>query len=159
MKISVMANGTVKVEGATLAEEVEMRKKLQAQGKSCTPIEYEGSAQDCLAWIMGKSENELDDLEDDDDYEDDDYENENEDDGIYVLTDEDEQELEIKLDEVIDYIEDNSYDELSDLNWSKVEGIIENYLWDRPEISENDFYYLEESGQVEKLADRVYEAL
>jgi hypothetical protein len=62
MKISVMANGMVKVEGSTLAEEVEMRNKLQAQGKTCTPIEYEGSVQGCLDWIMGKSESELDEV-------------------------------------------------------------------------------------------------
>lgn len=66
MKITVISNGIVKVEGSSLAEEIEMRNKLQAQGKPCTPIEYEGSLQDCLDWIMGKSESELDEVEDED---------------------------------------------------------------------------------------------
>ena len=167
MKISVMANGMVKVEGSTLAEEVEMRNKLQAQGKSCTPIEYEGSVQDCLGWIMGKSESELDEVEDDDDLdeEDDDYEEddddddwEDEDDDLngYVLTDEDGQELEIEIDEVVDYINENSYAEPSNLCWSDVERAIEDYLNERSEISERDFDYLLESGQVEELTERVY---
>lgn len=143
MKISVMANGMVKVEGSTLAEEVEMRNKLQAQGKSCTPIEYEGSVQDCLDWIMGKSESELDEVEDDDE-------------SVYVLTDEDGQELEIEIDEVVEYIEDNGY-ELSDLDSSEVYEAVENYLWEKPEITEDDYYYLIESGQAEELAEKVYD--
>ena len=147
MKISVMANGMVKVEGSTLAEEVEMRNKLQAQGKTCTPIEYEGSVEDCLDWIMGKSESELDEVEDDD-----------EDNGVYVLTDEDGQELEIEIDEVIDYI-DERYSEPSDFDLFEVGEIIENYLWNRPEITERDFYYLVDSGQVEELAEIVYNCL
>lgn len=160
MKISVMTNGMVKVEGSTLAEEVEMRNKLQAQGKICTPIEYEGSVQDCLDWIMGKSESELDEVEDDDDLDeyDDDYEDEEDDDedeGVYVLTDEDGQELEIEIDEVIDYLEDK-FDEPSDLDSVEVYEAIENYLWNRPEITERDFYYLVESGQARGLAEEVY---
>ena len=147
MKISVMANGMVKVEGLTLAEEVEMRNKLQAQGKTCTPIEYEGSVEDCLDWIMGKSESELDEVEDDD-----------EDNGVYVLTDEDGQELEIEIDEVIDYI-DERYSEPSDFDLFEVGEIVENYLWNRPEITERDFYYLVDSGQVEELAEIVYNRL
>lgn len=144
MKISVMANGMVKVEGSTLAEGVEMRNKLQAQGKTCTPIEYEGSVQDCLDWIMGKSESELDEVADND-----------EDEGVYVLTDEDGQELEIEIDEVIDYLEDK-FDEPSDLDSVEVYEAIENYLWNRPEITERDFYYLVESGQARGLAEEVY---
>ena len=147
MKISVMANGMVKVEGSTLAEEVEMRNKLQAQGKTCTPIEYEGSVEDCLDWIMGKSESELDEVADED-----------EDNGVYVLTDEDGQELEIEIDEVIDYI-DERYSEPSDFDLFEVGEIIENYLWNRPEITERDFYYLVDSGQVEELAEIVYNCL
>lgn len=143
MKISVMANGMVKVEGSTLAEEVEMRNKLQAQGKTCTPIEYEGSVQGCLDWIMGKSESELDEVEDN---------------GVYVLTDEDGQELEIEIDEVMDYIEENCC-ELEDLDWSDVEEAVENYLWEQPEITEDDFYYLVESGQTEELVGKVYDRL
>lgn len=144
MKISVMANGMVKVEGSTLAEEVEMRNKLQAQGKTCTPIEYEGSVQGCLDWIMGKSESELDEVEDN---------------GVYVLTDEDGQELEIEIDEVIDYIDEHSSQELDDLEWLEIEEAVENYLWNKPEITEDDFYYLTETGQVEELADRVSDCL
>lgn len=145
MKITVMDNGMVKVEGATLAEEVEMRNKLQAQGKTCTPIEYEGSAEDCIAWLMGKSENELDEVED-----------ENED--VYVLVDEDGQELEIEIDEVVDYIKDEY--ELDNLVYSDVEEAVQNYLWNRPEISEDDFYYLLDStNQVEGLTDKVYDRL
>ena len=144
MKISVMANGMVKVEGSTLAEEVEMRNKLQAQGKTCTPIEYEGSVEDCLDWIMGKSESELDEVADED-----------EDNGVYVLTDEDGQELEIEIDEVIDYIDENYYGEPSDLDWSDVERAVEDYLSERPEITERDFSYLLKSGQVEELTDEV----
>lgn len=160
MKISVMANGMVKVEGTTLAEEVEMRNKLQAQGKTCTPIEYEGSVQDCLDWIMGKSESELDEVEDEDDWADDgefdEFGNDDEDEDVYVLNDEDGQELEIEVDEVVDYIEENSYDEPSDLDWSDVERAVEDYLCERPEITERDFNYLLKSGQVEELTDRVY---
>lgn len=148
MKISVMANGMVKVEGSTLAEEVEMRNKLQAQGKTCTPIEYEGSVQDCLDWIMGKSESELDEVAD-----------ENEDNGVYVLTDEDGQELEIEIDEVIDYIDEHSSQTLNDLDWIEIEEAVENYLWNKPEITEDDFYYLTETGQAEELADRVADCL
>ena len=165
MKISVMTNGMVKVEGSTLAEEVEMRNKLQAQGKTCTPIEYEGSVQDCLDWIMGKSESELDEVENEDDLDeyDDDYEDEedeDEDNGVYVLTDEDGQELEIEVDEVIDYLDENTFEyKLSDLDWSDVERIVENYLCERPEITERDYDYLSKSGQVEELTDRVYELL
>ena len=160
MKISVMANGMVKVEGSTLAEEVEMRNKLQAQGKTCTPIEYEGSVQDCLDWIMGKSESELDEVEDDDDWADDgefdEFGNDEDDDnGVYVLTDENEQELEIEIDDVIDYIDKNYYGEPSDLDWSDVERAVEDYLCGRPEISERDFNYLLKSGQVEELTDEV----
>ncbi len=147
MKISVMANGMVKVEGATLAEEVEMRNKLQSQGKTCTPIEYEGSLQACLNWIMGKSESELDEVKDND-----------EDDDIYILEDEDGQELEIEINEVVDYIKDEY--ELDDLDYSDVEEAVQNYLWERPEISEDDFYYLLEStNQVEELTDKVYDRL
>lgn len=148
MKISVMANGMVKVEGSTLAEEVEMRNKLQAQGKTCTPIEYEGSTQDCLDWIMGKSESELDEVADED-----------EDNGVYVLTDEDGQELEIEIDEVIDYIDEHSSQTLNDLDWIEIEEAVENYLWNKPEITEDDFYYLTETGQAEELADRVADCL
>lgn len=148
MKISVMANGMVKVEGSTLAEEVEMRNKLQAQGKTCTPIEYEGSVQDCLDWIMGKSESELDEVAD-----------ENEDNGVYVLTDEDGQELEIEIDEVIDYIDEHSSQTLNDLDWIEIEEAVENYLWNKPEITEDDFYYLTETGQAEELADKVADHL
>lgn len=159
MKISVMANGMVKVEGSTLAEEVEMRNKLQAQGKTCTPIEYEGSVEDCLDWIMGKSESELDEVEDDDDWTDDgefdEYGNDDEDEDVYVLTDEDGQELEIEVDEVIDYLEDK-FDEPSDLDSVEVYEAVENYLWNRPEITERDFYYLVESGQAQGLAEEVY---
>lgn len=144
MKISVMANGMVKVEGSTLAEEVEMRNKLQAQGKTCTPIEYEGSVQGCLDWIMGKSESELDEVEDN---------------GVYVLTDEDGQELEIEIDEVIDYIDEHSSQELDDLEWLEIEEAVENYLWNKPEITEDDFYYLTETGQAEELADKVADHL
>lgn len=148
MKISVMANGMVKVEGSTLAEEVEMRNKLQAQGKTCTPIEYEGSTQDCLDWIMGKSESELDEVADED-----------EDNGVYVLTDEDGQELEIEIDEVIDYIDEHSSQTLNDLDWIEIEEAVENYLRNKPEITEDDFYYLTETGQAEELADRVADCL
>ena len=148
MKISVMANGMVKVEGSTLAEEVEMRNKLQAQGKTCTPIEYEGSIQGCLDWIIGKSESELDEVADED-----------EDNGVYVLTDEDGQELEIEIDEVIDYIDEHSSQELDDLDWIEIEEAIENYLWNKPEITEDDFYYLVESGQAEDLASEVSDHL
>lgn len=159
MKISVMTNGMVKVEGSTLAEEVEMRNKLQAQGKTCTPIEYEGSLQDCLDWIMGKSESELDEVEDDDlDEYDDDYEDEedeDEDEDVYVLTDEDGQELEIEIADVVDYLEDK-FDEPSDLDSVEVYEAVENYLWNRPEVTERDFYYLVESGQAEELAEKVY---
>ena len=144
MKISVMANGMVKVEGLTLAEEVEMRNKLQAQGKTCTPIEYEGSVQDCLDWIMGKSESELDEVEDDDE-------------SVYVLTDENEQELEIEIDEVVEYIKDKNYE--YDLDLSDAYEAVEDYLWEKPEITEDDYYYLIESGQAEELAEKVYDAL
>lgn len=144
MKISVMANGMVKVEGSTLAEEVEMRNKLQAQGKTCTPIEYEGSVEGCLDWIMGKSESELDEVVDN---------------GVYVLTDEDGQELEIEIDEVIDYIDEHSSQELDDLEWLEIEEAVENYLWNKPEITEDDFYYLTETGQAEELADKVADRL
>jgi hypothetical protein len=143
MKISVMANGMVKVEGSTLAEEVEMRNKLQAQGKTCTPIEYEGSVQGCLDWIMGKSESELDEVAD-------------EDEDVYVLTDEDGQELEIEIDDVFDYIDENYYGELSDLDWSDVERAIEDYLCERPEVTERDINYLLKSGQIEELTDNIY---
>lgn len=139
MKISVMANGMVKVEGSTLAEEVEMRNKLQAQGKICTPIEYEGSVQDCLDWIMGKSESELDEVED-------------EDEDVYVLTDEDGQELEIEIADVIDYIDEN----YCDLDWSDMERAIEDYLCERPEVTERDINYLLKSGQIEELTDNIY---
>ena len=160
MKISVMANGMVKVEGSTLAEEVEMRNKLQAQGKTCTPIEYEGSVEGCLDWIMGKSESELDEVEDDDDWTDDgefdEFGNdEDEDNGVYVLTDENEQELEIEIDDVIDYIDENYYGEHSELDWSDTERAVEDYLRGRPEITERDFNYLLKSGQVEELTDEV----
>ena len=144
MKISVMANGMVKVEGLTLAEEVEMRNKLQAQGKTCTPIEYEGSVQDCLDWIMGKSESELDEVEDDDE-------------SVYVLTDENEQELEIEIDEVVEYIKDKNYE--YDLDLSDAYEAVEDYLWEKPEITEDEYYYLIESGQAEELAEKVYDAL
>lgn len=154
MKITVMTNGMVKVEGSTLAEEVEMRNKLQAQGKTCTPIEYEGSVEDCLDWIMGKSESELDEVEDDDDL--DEYDDDYEDEDVYVLTDEDGQKLEIEVDEIVDYINEE-FDEPSDLDYSDVEEAVENYLWNRPEITEDDFYYLVESGQTEELTDRVYD--
>jgi hypothetical protein len=143
MKISVMANGMVKVEGSTLAGEVEMRNKLQAQGKTCTPIEYEGSVQGCLDWIMGKSESELDEVAD-------------EDEDVYVLTDEDGQELEIEIDDVFDYIDENYYGELSDLDWSDVERAIEDYLCGRPEVTERDINYLLKSGQIEELTDNIY---
>jgi hypothetical protein len=161
MKISVMANGMVKVEGSTLAEEVEMRNKLQAQGKTCTPIEYEGSVEDCLDWIMGKSESELDEVEDEDDLDeyDDDYEDEeDEDEDVYVLTDEDGQELEIEIDEVLDYLAEK-LSGYKNVDYSDVEEAVENYLWNRPEITEDDFYYLVESGQVEELTDRFYSRL
>lgn len=144
MKITVMANGMVKVEGATLAEEVEMRNKLQAQGKSCTPIEYEGSVEDCLDWIMGKSESELDEVEDED-----------EDEDVYVLTDEDGQELEIEIDEVLDYLAENLSGQ-KNVDYSDVEEAVENYLWEKPEITEDDYYYLLESGQAEELTDIFY---
>lgn len=148
MKISVMTNGMIKVEGSTLAEEVEMRNKLQAQGKSCTPIEYEGSVQDCLDWIMGKSESELDEVKDEVDN------------GSYVLTDENEEELEIEIDDVIDYIDENCYDlGVDDIGLDEVGEAVENYLWNRPEVTEKDFYYLVESGQVEELAEKVYNCL
>lgn len=147
MKITVMDNGMVKVEGATLAEEVEMRNKLQAQGKICTPIEYEGSAEDCIVWLMGKSEGKVDVADDIDA------------DNFVLLTDEDGQELEIEYDEIIDYLEENIIDDLVCLDWSEMEEAVENYLWERPEITEDDFYYLIDSGQVEELVGEIYSRL
>jgi len=113
----------------------------KADGENNNAIEVLRSIADNL----NTTESELD--EDAEDYEDN---------GIYVLTDEDGQELEIEIDEVIDYIDEHSSQELDDLEWSEVEEAIENYLWNRSEITENDFYYLDESGQVEELTDRVY---
>ena len=147
-----MNNGMVKVEGSSLAEEVEMRNKLQALGKSCIPIEFEGSVENCLDWIMGKSESELDEVEDDaEDEVEDDVEND-----IYVLTDEDGQELEIEIDDVFDYIDENYYGEPSDLDWSDMERAIEDYLCERPEVTERDINYLLKSGQIEELTDNIY---
>ena len=141
MKLTVMTMGMVKVEGSSLAEEMEMRNKLQALGVPCTPIEFEGSVDDCLDYVMGKSESELDEAEDDD---------------VYILEDENGQELEIEIDEVVDYIKDEY--ELDDLDYSDVEEAVQNYLWECPEISEDDFYYLLEStNQVEGLTDKVYD--
>ena len=148
MKITVMANGMVKVEGSSLAEEVEMRNKLQALGVPCTPIEFEGSVEDCLDYVMGKSENELDEVADVD-----------EDNGVYVLTDEDGQELEIEIDEVIDHIEENFDSEPRCLDWVDIKRAVENYLCDKPEITGKDFVYLTKSGQVDDLTDEVYWSL
>lgn len=148
MKLTVMTMGMVKVEGSSLAEEIEMRNKLQALGVPCTPIEFEGSVADCLDYVMGKSESELDEVADED-----------EDNGVYVLTDEDGQELEIEIDEVIDYIDEHSSQKLEDLDRLEIEEAVENYLWNKPEITEDDFYYLTEMGQVEELADKVCDRL
>ena len=144
MKITVMVNGMVKVEGSSLAEEVEMRNKLQALGVPCTPIEFEGSVTDCLDYVMGKSESKLD---------------EDEDNGVYVLTDENGQELEIEIDGVIDYIEENFDPEPECLDWVDMKRAVENYLCDKPEITGKDFIYLTKSGQIDDLTDEVYWSL
>lgn len=182
MKMTVMANGMVKVEGSTLAEEVEMRNKLQAQGKTCTPIEYEGTVQDCLDWIMGESESELDDIEDedyDDDYEDedDDYEDDDEDED-YEDEDEDEEPdfIDNEWDGDICYIvdrcgqtlplntfkiliklkEDNPKRELGSYNWKEIYDFVTDYLRNRSEITEDDLNYMDDTDQIEHITDHVW---
>ena len=172
MKMTVMANGMVKVEGSTLAEEVEMRNKLQAQGKTCTPIEYEGSVQDCLDWIMGESESELDDIDDedyDDDYEDEDEDYEDEDDDepdfidnewdgdICYIVDRYGQTLPLNTFKIIIKLkEENPKKKLNNYNWLEIQNFVIDYLGSRSEITSDDLDYMLDTDQVNHITDHVW---
>lgn len=150
MKLTVKTMGAivmVKVEGSSLAEEVEMRNKLQALGVPCTPIEFEGSAEDCLDYITGKSESELDEDEDGDD------------DDDHVLTDNYGQPHLIKVTDIVEYICENSEEDVDELEGDDVYEMVKDYLYDHLLICGAGMDFFIESGQLEELTDIVCDRL
>jgi len=149
MKLTVMVNGMVKVEGSSLAEEVEMRNKLQVLGVPCTPIEFEGSVENCLDWIMGESESELDEVADEDEDDDDDH----------VLTDNYGQPHLIKVTDIVEYIYENSEEDVDELEGDDVYEMVKDYLYDHLLICGAGMDFFVESGQLEELTDIVCDRL
>ena len=150
MKLTVKTMGAivmVKVEGSSLAEEVEMRNKLQALGVPCTPIEFEGSAENCLDYITGKSESELDEVEDEDD------------EKFYVLTDDCGQSLRVDTDEITNYVYRQSEGEEDALGWIDVYDLVAEYIGDIPEVTDADMDFLKDSEQLYGLTDIVYDRI
>lgn len=147
MKLTVMTMGMVKVEGSSLAEEIEMRNKLQALGVPCTPIEFEGSVADCLDYVMGKSESELDEVEDEDD------------EKFYVLTDDCGQPLRVDTDEITNYVYKWCEGEEDALDWINVYDLVEEYIGDIPGVTDADMDFLEDSEQLNGLTDIVYDRI
>lgn len=147
MKITVMANGMVKVEGSSLAEEVEMRNRLQVLGVPCTPIEFEGSAEDCLDYITGKSESELDEVENEDD------------EKFCVLTDDCGQPLRVDTDEITNYVYKQCEGEEDALDWIDVYDLVAEYISDIPGVLDTDMDFLEDSEQLNGLTDIIYDRI
>lgn len=145
MKLTVMTMGMVKVEGSSLAEEMEMRNKLQALGVPCTPIEFEGSVDDCLDYVMGKSESELDEAEDDVNF--------------HVLTDDRGQPLRVDVDEITNYVYKLSEGEVDALEWIDVYDLVAEYISDIPGVTDADMDFLEDSEQLDGLTDIVYDRM
>lgn len=82
-------------------------------------------------------------------------EEKNEDENVYTLTNEDGQELKIKIDEVLDYLTEKLYG-WRNYDWTDVNRAVEMYLYERPKMTAENFTYLVKSGQVAKLTDRFY---
>lgn len=161
MKLTVMTMGMVKVEGSSLAEEVEMRNKLQALGVPCTPIEFEGSVDDCLEYVMGKSESELDEDEDRDDdaeivesiYKD------RDDDDYRVLTDNYGQPHRVNVADIVQSIYENGDKDVYGLEEDDVYEMVKDYLYDHLLICATGMDFFVESGQLEGLTDMVCDRL
>ena len=147
MKLTVMTMGMVKVEGSSLAEEIEMRNKLQALGVPCTPIEFEGSVDDCLDYVMGKSESELDEDEDGDDN---DYR---------VLTDDYGQPHRVDVADIVESIYKNGDEDVYSLEEDDVYEMVKDYLYDHLLICATGMDFFVESGQLEELTDMVCDRL
>ena len=149
IQVSVKA-GAVKVENQkNLAQELQKRAELEAQGIEVSPVILEGTTTEILKYISADDGiAELDDMADDN------YDvaverflaQVSRSERYFTIYDENDNEIEYDLEEIYNkYVEDEDYD-----SWSEV---AEAVLVADSRVTKKDYVYLDNSEQIDELTD------